>query len=71
MDNVRIVLLDMPGKIRGYTIYKDDFYTIVINANLNQEMQRRAYHHEMYHINNGDFEKSNGTGLIELHAHHI
>lgn len=69
MENVRTILIDMPCTVKAYTICKDDFYTIVINASLNQEMQRFAYYHELYHIQNKDFERKCSVNLIEINAH--
>lgn len=59
----------MPCQIRGYTVLKDDFFTIVINSRLSTEMQKEAYKHEMDHIQNGDFEKRCPANLIEVNAH--
>ena len=59
----------MPGRIRSYTVRKDDFYTIVVNENLNEKARLEAYKHEMNHINNGDFDKRCSADLIEIVAH--
>lgn len=69
MENVRTVYIDMPATIKGYTIAKDDFYTIVLNSNLSNEQNKLTYMHEMYHITNGDFQSKNSVGLIEIFAH--
>lgn len=59
----------MPGRIRSYVVRKDDFYTIVINEALSQEARMKAYRHELDHIEQGDFDSDESTGLIEIRAH--
>lgn len=59
----------LPGTIKGYTVRKDGFYTIVVNENLNEDARMEAYAHEVDHINNGDYEKKCSADLIEFHAH--
>lgn len=68
MDNVRVVIASLPCSVKAYTVKKDDFYTIVLNANLSIEQNRKSYLHEMYHIENRDFY-SNNVGMIEFYAH--
>ena len=58
----------MPGRIRSYTVRKEDYYTIVVNSNLSEEARLEAYRHEVDHIERGDFDKVNAD-LIEIHAH--
>lgn len=67
--DIRVYLCEMPMSIKGYTVLKDGFYTIVINANLCEATQRKTYLHEYDHIINGDFEKRSGADLIEVIAH--
>ena len=59
----------MPMTIKGYTVLKDGFYTIVINANLCESSRKKTYEHEYNHIVNGDFEKRTSADLIEVYAH--
>jgi hypothetical protein len=59
----------MSMSIKGYTVLKDGFYTIVINANLCEATRRKTYKHEYEHIINGDFEKRASADLIEVIAH--
>lgn len=68
-ENIRTYLCDMPLTIRGYTVLKDDWYTIVINENLCPESRLRAYRHELGHILRGDFERQCSADLIEVYAH--
>jgi hypothetical protein len=53
-----IVYADMPVTINAYTMhYNDDTYTIVLNSRHCLEQLIKAYHHEMKHIENGDYGK--------------
>lgn len=54
---IYVYLADMPTKVKGVTVPCDDGYTIYINNKLTKEQQGQTIDHEMYHINNGDFEK--------------
>ena len=69
MENIRVILADMPTTIKGYTIYKDDYYTIVLNSNLSHQQNRNTYLHELGHIETKDFDKSLPVGMIEIIAH--
>lgn len=69
MENVRFVLADLPISVKAYTIRKDDFYTIVINARLSHDQQKESCQHELNHIKNGDFSKQCNVGIIEMFAH--
>lgn len=63
MGEFSVALVDMPSKIKGFVkeTYDDgeNYYTIVLNASLNREQQIEAFMHELAHINNDDFSKSN------------
>lgn len=69
MDNVRVRMVDLPLEIKAYTIFFDDFYTIIINEKLSYEQRRRSYLHELEHITNCDFESMLPTGFIEVKTH--
>lgn len=69
MENIRVIFCDMPTSIGGYTILKEDFYTIVLNSRLSRERNIESYQHEVDHILNGDFEKKCSVDLIEFFAH--
>ena len=66
---IRIYCLPIPGRIRSYVVRKDDFYTIVINEALNRDARMKAYRHELRHIERGDFDSEEDTGMIEIRAH--
>lgn len=68
--DVNTVFANMPSTIKAYTVANADMsYTIVLNARLNYESQLLAYHHEMKHIENADYDKKCSADLIEYYAH--
>ena len=69
IQDVKVILENMPTTIKGYTVAKDFTYTIVLNSRLSFESQRYTYLHELEHINNGDFEKKCRADIIEFYAH--
>lgn len=70
MDNINVLLENMPTTIRAYTVSNaDDSYTVVINARLSSEQQRLSYYHECSHIVNGDYDKKTDVGILEIYAH--
>lgn len=54
---INVVYADLPPKVKGFTVLKDDYYTIVLNHNLTKEQNEVTYKHELKHIENGDFDK--------------
>lgn len=70
--DVNVILADLPSRISAYTVANPDLsYTIVLNSRLNHERQLLAYHHEMMHIENGDYDKKCSADLIECYAHSL
>lgn len=70
--DVNVIFADMPGTISAYSVSNPDLsYTIVINSRLTRERQLMAYHHEMRHIENGDYERKCSADLIECYAHSL
>lgn len=70
MDIVNTIFIDMPTTIKAYTICNnDDTYTVVLNSKLTREQHLLSYHHEMRHIENGDYLKKCGVDIIEINAH--
>ena len=56
-DNVPVVLMDLPPRIRGFVCLGSDFNPcIVINSRLSVEQQKKTWIHEMNHIANGDID---------------
>ena len=68
-DNITVRLLDLPMGVRGFTVLKDDWYTIIINGNLSVEVRQEKYEEEMKHIKSGDFQKRCSADMIEVYAH--
>jgi len=69
MGNIFTYLVDMPSGFRGHcNPNPDGSYSIFINAKLSYEMQREVYMHELAHILNNDFEKTD-IDEIEYCAH--
>lgn len=64
----RVVLMNMPVAVKATVAFTDNFYTIIINARLNYEQQRKAFIHELEHIYGNDFNKHNACE-IEYFAH--
>lgn len=70
IQDVNTILADMPCSISAYTVVNADMsYTVVLNSRLNYERQLLAYHHELKHIENGDYDKRCSADLIEFYAH--
>lgn len=69
MENIKTLFCDMPTTVAGYTVFKDDCYTIVLNSKLSRDKNIKSYMHELSHIQNGDFEKKCSADLIEFFAH--
>ena len=62
----------MPPRIKAYTVCNNDgTYTIVLNSRLTYEQHLLSYHHEMQHIENGDYDKKCNINLIEINAHSV
>ena len=70
MDNINVIYMNLPCKIKGYTAYHsaDDYYTIVLNSRLSTSQNLITYEHEMRHIKNGDFFSHAGVNLIENYS---
>ena len=60
MGDIFTRLVDMPCGICGHcNCNPDGSYTICINARLGYDEQKKAYLHELEHINGGDLDKHN------------
>lgn len=71
MDNVRVVLYDMPARIKAYTIKLEEYYTICINSNLSHTQNQTSYKHELEHIRNGDYDRKCSADMIEIVSHEL
>jgi len=60
MDNIPIVLKDLPVHVRGFVCLGSDFEPIiVINARMSKEQQLRTYRHEIKHLQRGEMYNVN------------
>ena len=74
MEYIKVYLVDFPHSVDGFTTYYFDedgmgYYTIFLNARMNNEKLIEAYDHEINHINNRDFEKMIPIQQLESYAH--
>lgn len=69
IKNIQVYTVVMPARIKSYVVRKDDWYTICINECLCYKKKLEACGHEVDHINRGDFDSSDPTGLLEIRAH--
>lgn len=68
-EEIRVFQAPLPARIKGYSVYKDGFYTIVINDILDREQQLKEYRHELKHIAMGDHHRDLPVDMIEIEAH--
>lgn len=68
MEEIYIMGLELPGKVRGVTIEQQDNFIIFINTNLCEETQKKAIEHELKHIRANHFYKSDPLVINELEA---
>ena len=64
-----IRFVDMPCKLKAYTVEYDGFYNIYVNSKISFEQGGKSIQHELEHIANGDFEKEESADAIENSAH--
>ncbi len=66
---INIILLNLPYKVRGLTTKNsDETYTIFLNSRLTFEQQMKTYLHELLHIKNCDFDRTD-VNVIENYTH--
>lgn len=68
MEDVFVYLVDLPAGVRELVTPCLDGWTIYIDEKLSDEEKRAAYSHALFHIANGDFEKTD-VQRIEAAAH--
>lgn len=68
MDDVFVYLVDLPSHVQEMVVPCVDGFTIYIDSKLDEACRFDAYIHALYHIRNGDFEKSDADS-IEQDAH--
>lgn len=68
-NNINVILLNESYGVPGSVWHNaDDSYTIFIDSHLSAEKQKEVFQHEINHIMNGDFEKTD-VQQIEAEAH--
>ena len=66
MNEIIVRIIDLPYWVKGQTILdQNGNYNIYINARLSAEEQKKAYNHELNHINNQDFDPSKLIESVE------
>jgi hypothetical protein len=65
----KVVLADLPPKIKGMIVKEDDCFTILLNSRLSREQNMKTYLHEKKHIERGYFENGGDVDQIERDAH--
>lgn len=73
MDAINVLYADMPSAIRSYVVSNtDSSYTVVLNSRLSHEQNLLSYQHELYHIQNDDYDLPHTTAdRIEIKAHNL
>ena len=65
-DDVIVTLHDLPTTIHGALSIDDDGTPCIhLNARLSIDAQRKAFDHEMKHLENNDFDSSRHISSIE------
>ena len=65
-DDVIVTLHDLPTTIHGALSIDDDGTPCIhLNARLSIDAQRKAFDHEMKHLENNDFDNSRHIRSIE------
>ena len=69
-DTVTVIVMDMDPAIKGQIVFvvDEDRFAIYINALLSDEVQRKAFDHELKHLHSRDFDR-NSVQRIESIAH--
>lgn len=68
-DNIRVIFVDLPCSIRGFTKKRLENYTIVLNSRLSKEANEKTLKHEVDHIKNGDLDREADIQELEYIAH--
>lgn len=71
MNNVRVVMVDLPCSFKGFVKYDGENYVVVLNSRLNREQNMETYLHELKHIERGDLEKELNVQEVEYAVHSL
>lgn len=71
-SNVFQTVTDLPTGVHAFTSYigEEDCYRVYLNAHDSYEQNRKSWEHELHHIVNGDFLRSD-VDEIETDAHNL
>lgn len=71
MDNYKVVFESLPSKVKGFIMHDavDDYYTVVLNMNMDYFCNKETFDHEIQHILNGDFYSCRDVNLLESVLH--
>lgn len=69
--NFNVVPVNLPCSFRACTVYnsQEDWYTIIYNINVSEEVLLQAYYHELKHIEEGDFNSMLSVSELENIMH--
>lgn len=63
---IRLKELQLPAAVRAFTVPDlNGDYDIIVNADLSDEAKLKAFKHELSHILNNDFEKTDADSIEE------
>ena len=63
-DDIHIYTINLPCRVKGFTVPDDDGYSVYLNARCTREQNRRTLAHEISHIHRGDFYCNDPVGSI-------
>ncbi len=69
----KVVIRKCPPKVKAFVVKNqaEDYYTLVIDSDLDEDGRLNAYMHELRHIENDDFDRDRIADVAELIAHGI
>lgn len=68
MDDIYTYYVNLPSRVKGFTVPCESGYVVYLNQNLTREAMLETYQHELGHILAYDFERSD-VQEIESTAH--
>lgn len=69
MNNVQVILLDLPPRVHGFCRKNsDNSYSIILNSHDCREKNAETYRHEIQHIEKDDFREA-AVGEVENIMH--
>lgn len=62
---IRYMQLELPARVKAFTVKNEDDYFIVVNSILSRSQQLREINHELNHIKRGDYFSELSADSIE------